>query len=130
MWRFTFQFNNFSMKTDTLSKKVVSERVDFQGKQKIQRKPKLYDYSGQSALSNRFLSHKINMEKLENFWHNLFKKKDKKSVDKTDRVIKDDLKSDNNVISDGENKENVVSYDNKQKENLINTGITYLQYFM
>ena len=65
------------------------------------------------------------MEKLENFWHNLFKKKDKKSVDKTDRVIKDGLKSDNDVISDAENKENVVSYDNKQKENLINTG-TYL----
>ena len=66
------------------------------------------------------------MEKLENFWHNLFKKKDKKSLDKTDRVIKDDLKSDNNVISDGENKENVVSYDNKQKENLINTGMYLL----
>ena len=76
------------------------------------------------------------MEKLENFWHNLFRKKDKKcsgGADDTkpeEKCVKDGGKSEDKnsakiVTTSDENKENIVNENKATNDAIDNPGKKY-----
>ena len=71
------------------------------------------------------------MEKLETFWHNLFRKKDKKSSGADEskeegKVVKDGVKSEvkgaAKIVTSDENKENIVNEKKATNDAIDNQG--------
>ena len=74
------------------------------------------------------------MEKLETFWHNLFRKKDKKSSGADEskeegKVVKDGVKSEvkgaAKIVTSDENKENIVNENKATNDAIDNPGKEY-----